>query len=264
MDAIAYVKKKHNLDFRDACDWLASWAGVSGITRKAEKRKPRSKAGPPLDLQDAFGQIVEECAQALWSDAGQQARQWLADRGLKEQALRTWQIGFNKARDPARGRKLHGQWVWHGIVIPWQAGNRIWGINVRRSNGDKYKMVKGSRRGGALYGVNHLVCRKDLVVVEGEFDAILLWQEAGDLVDVLTLGGAGGRLSPRWLPALLSAERVWIATDSDEGGNDAAAYWMELVGGRGRRVFPGAKDVTEAWQAGHDLREWVQTFLATE
>lgn len=136
-------------------------------------------------------------------------------------------------------------------------------MNVR-TNGHgkpKYRAVKGSRL--APYGIGGLNNKSDCVVVEGEFDALLLWQELGDLVDVVSLGSATGRLDDRWVAALLPIKHFWIATDSDDGGKKAARYWLELTGERGERILPprGAKDVTEAWQSGADLRAWLQDHI---
>jgi len=159
---------------------------------------------------------------------------------------------------------VNGLWVPHGITIPWLDGHNLWAVNVRRAVGSKYQMVKGSRRTGVLFGVDHLSGRPDCIIVEGEFDAMLLWQEIGDLADVLTLGGAEGHVADRWLVALVGFQRFWIATDDDEAGWRAADYWEELAGSRGRRVLPEGKDVTEAWQAGRSPREWAKCFLGID
>lgn len=52
--------------------------------------------------------------------------------------------------------------------------------------------------------------------------------------------------------------RFWIVTDKDQRGERAAAYWLSLTGGCGQRALPpgGAKDITDAWKAGEDLRAW--------
>jgi hypothetical protein len=127
----------------------------------------------------------------------------------------------------------------------------------------KYRAVKGSLSANALFGVDHLTGKPDCIITEGEFDAMLIWQELGDLADVLTLGSANGRIADRWLPTLLQFKRFWIATDNDIEGERAAQYWLTLTSERGRRLLPpgGAKDVTEAWQAGADLRSWAMSAL---
>ncbi len=91
----------------------------------------------------------------------------------------------------------------------------MWGVNVRTAEErtrlwprgkPKYVVVPGSRLYLSLFGMDHLTGRPDCFIAEGEFDAMLLWQEIGDLADVLTLARAGRRLTERWRPVLASKE----------------------------------------------------------
>jgi hypothetical protein len=103
------------------------------------------------------------------------------------------------------------------------------------------------------------------VLAEGEFDAILLAQEAGDLVDVVTLGSASACPGGRWLGALRDARRILVCYDLDEAGQRGAAALAALsaLSARSRPVRPvGGKDLTEMHLAGGDLRAWMQSHLA--
>jgi len=99
-----------------------------------------------------------------------------------------------------------------------------------------------------------------LVIVEGEFDALLLGQElrrAPGLpgwAAVVTLGSASSRPNLTTRSEMLASTPWFIATDADEAGDKAASDWPAVV----RRVRPpGAfKDWTEAAQAGVNLRRW--------
>jgi hypothetical protein len=116
----------------------------------------------------------------------------------------------------------------------------------------------------ALYLADKARGKADVFITEGEFDALLLWQTAWDVADVLTLGSASGRLGGRWATYLLDARRFLITTDSDAAGEAAAAAWLELVGSKGQRVAPPGgqgKDITDAWRAGQDLRAWALACL---
>ena len=101
---------------------------------------------------------------------------------------------------------------------------------------------------------------KPLVIVEGEFDALLLGQALGDVAAVLTLGSASSRPEAATLGKMLAATRWYIATDADGAGDTAASGWPA----RAVRVRPPVgKDWTEANQygveLGHpgvDLRRW--------
>jgi len=49
-----------------------------------------------------------------------------------------------------------------------------------------------------------------------------------------------------------------IATDNDSTGHEGWLEWEQRTE-RAMRLAPpgGAKDITDAWLAGHDLRAWV-------
>ena len=248
-DAIAYVQKRDNVDFTEACSRLAD-----GVLSPITMAPWATDAGPPdADWQERARLVIDDCERNLWDAQGDRARAWLAARGLDEATILGWRLGYTLGGD------LRGHHLANGIVIPWTVGDTVWKLNVRRPVGDpKYLAVKGGKSG--LYGAGRPGDPlPDVMVTEGEFDALLVWQQASDLGDVLSLGSATGRLADRWLPTLLPYRRFWIATHNDKAGHEAAKYWLDLVGERGARLLPpgGAKDLTDAHLAGHDLRGWL-------
>jgi len=271
MDAIGFVRRNGGLDFRDACEWLTRWAGGELPTVDGPRRAPRRQAPPvyapeppSAAWQSSAWQVVDSCVRSLWSDDGERARTWLHGRGLNDDTLRAWRIGYHQG-PPGKGKEIAGLYVRHGITIPWVCDGELWGINVRLPvlvNGDKYLSVGGSHKAGVLVGLDHTDGHEQAMVVEGEFDAALVWQECGELLDALTLGSASSNLSDRWIERLLGYRRFWIATDDDADGWKAAARWEAWTGDRGRRVYlPAGKDVTEAWQNGENLRAWAALLM---
>lgn len=250
-DAIEFAVWLNGLDFQSACEWLGAPTTPRAIAQPPPAQQPTQ---PGANWQDTARRIIADCERNLWGDIGAKARAWLAARGLWEETLLGWRVGYC----PKDG-VYNCLFVSRGIVLPWfNADGTIWKLNVRRPVGrPTYKEVKGSRNSG-LFGSQRLTGKPDCIITEGEFDALLVWQELGDLADVLTLGGATGTVDNIWLPILLPYKRFWIATDNDEAGAGAAEKWLNLVGERGERILPpgDAKDITEAWQAGLDLREW--------
>jgi DNA primase len=265
LDAIDYMRQRDGVGYREACAMLA-----------VETRQHRESTGFPSDPQDrrsqatspapavptdaqapAFDQaaalaVIEERAAALWSSAGAKARRWLAGRGIQEDTARAWRLGYNPAR-----RELHGLAIPRGIVIPCFVGSSVQYVKVRRPvpplPGPKYQQVKGSR--SALFGLNHLAGRRVAVICEGELDAALLWQEAGDLVDVVALGSKDARPALPWLAYLAGASRWLVALDRD--ADDVATWWGDFSS-RVRRVRSlQGNDLTDFYRAGGDLRAWV-------
>ena len=64
-----------------------------------------------------------------------------------------------------------------------------------------------------------------LILVEGEFDALLLGQELGESAVVVTLGSASARPSPELLWTLSDARPIFAAHDADPAGDRAAGDW---------------------------------------
>jgi len=208
--------------------------------------------------------VVKGYEATLWSDAGTKARTWLYDkRGLSEDTIRAWRLGYNPT-----DRKMHGLWTPRGIVIPCLINETPWNIKVRRpvstgpaydrkKHGPKYQQVTGGR--AALFGLDHLDGKQVAVICEAELDAVLLWQEAGDLVDVVAVGSKGMKPTLSFLAHLASAAHWLVAIDNDA---EEAAGWWSGYSARVHRARPlQGNDLTDFHQAGGDLRAWATYHL---
>ncbi|MCD6552443.1 MAG: hypothetical protein J7M16_00375 [Anaerolineae bacterium] len=276
-DAIDYLRQRDGLSYAEALAVL----GLQKAPNLAQNRRSTTKgliirggqekhaeqafccgSEPPTRESIPVQEAVGRCQTILWQDVGKKARAYLHKRGLKDETLRAWGIGYNP-----KDQRVAGLFFPRGVVIPWTVGGRLWLVKVRRPvpplPGPKYQQLKGGGK-GALYGLDHLAGRQAALICEGEFDALLAWQEAGDLVDVVALGSATGRPGREALAALLRARRWFIATDRDDAGDKGADWWSEFSA-RVKRVQPlQGHDLTEFWQAGGDLRQWVLFHLDRE
>jgi hypothetical protein len=268
-DAIDFVRRlKPDLSSADA---VRAIEGTSRLDLKRAIGNPKPVAriepGPrPEGWQQFASDLVETAESALWLDQGVDTRIYLANRGLTEETIHRARLGFNADDQWVRGIfPDQAVFVPRGIVIPWPDGPDMGLINVRRAEGQpKYVAVKGSRGGGIYPGRLAIVTGKPLVIVEGEFDALLLGQELDGLVSVVTLGSAGFRPRPIALNAMLRASPWVIATDADDAGNRSAEDWLAITD-RSVRVTPPkelGKDWTDAYQNGLDLRDWWARTLA--
>src|SRR5262249_44730669 len=121
----------------------------------------------------------------------------------------------------------------------------------------KYLYVRGSKT-GTLYRGDFLQAGSDVLLVEGEFDALLAQQILGEIVQVMTLGSAANRLPTRWSAKLKQARYVYSCLDHDEAGERATTMLVKYLGDQHQALaLPQGKDVTEfVINFGGDLAAW--------
>jgi len=256
-DAIDWLREREGLSFREACKQLDS-IELAPIAGREAQPAQSSSSSPPAAWQEQALEVMNTCQATLQSDVGARARAWLDQRGLTKDTVERWRLGFNP-----RNQKVSELWVPRGIVIPCLAAGQTWYLKVRLATGQaKYSQVSGGQV--ALFGADTIANHDTVVVTEGEFDAMLLHQEAGDLVGVVTMGSAAARLPDSWVPHLLGVQRLLVAYDTDAAGAEGAARWQS-VSARAKRIVPLAgKDVTDFYLAGGDIRAWVQLAIAAD
>ena len=269
-DAIDFYQRWRQVDFHQACTELAAHNGHSLSPAVAPvAARPRLTQPPVLENQATAMQVVSQGEVALWSPCGERARDWLHARGLTDDTLRHWRIGYIPGR-PDSWLQIAEWRVPCGILIPTilpdPTGERVWCLKVRRAAGSpKYMAVKGLGA-PALFGAHTLKGRANAVLTEGEFDAMLLHQVAGDLAGCITLGSMSARLDVTlWAGYLLPIARLLVAYDVDAAGDQGAAHMTALTQRAQRIAVPalrgGDKDITDYHAAGGDLRIWLEPHL---
>jgi hypothetical protein len=246
--------------------------------------------------QENVHKLIADTEQWLWSPEAERLRDWLTFRGVDASTACRLRLGFMPVDSFTEAAERRGKrdfrprelFVPRGLTIPWPLpGSSFWGptggadprprwsgMNIRRLADDpfddlpegmeKYRCIKGSSR-GYLYpwtiGRDQLV--RPALIVEGELDAALGWQEVGDLVHVVTAGSASvRRLRPETLAALARCPWWLLALDHDRAGIKAVRQWRALAPHKARRVLlPSGKDLTEFVRQGGDLRGWVRAEL---
>lgn len=260
-DAITWLREREGLSFRDACDRLEALdlpAHPVRVTSPMPDDEP-----PSVVWQERAARFVADCERTLWSARGTQELAYLRNtRDLTDVTIRRWRLGCNPAARwekpevwglDAEARKV---WLPRGVTIPCWVDGVLWYVKMRRPAGrSKYWGIRGGK--SALFGGDLLGGGPVVLLCEGEFDAMLLLQEAGDLVGVAALGGASKRIGARWIVKLLEARRILAAFDTDLAGEEGAARLL-LQYERMRRVHPlRGRDLTDFHQAGGNLRAWV-------
>jgi hypothetical protein len=166
--------------------------------------------------QSIGNEFVKRCETSLWGNDGVQALRYLHSLGLKDETLRKYHVGFNPAEsfEPLERWGLPTEvnnkgnpkkiWLPREIVIPRYLDNALSAIKIRKHLNPEQKSkgeqsdysVKGCFPG--LFGAENLRNVLIAVFTDNEMDAMLLDQEAGDLVGVASFGRpAKKRLRPR-------------------------------------------------------------------
>lgn len=275
-DAITFYMMWQGVDFTTAVRELEAWSSgtpaiATGSTAPAQM--PDERAAPSNRWQQRCQDFLRYCQDELWQN--EDALTYLTRmRGLNTETIGSWGLGYNP-RDvwdqEAEYELTDGKRVWlpQGIVIPGWRHDALWYVKVRRPIGDdmvacgfvpnrpdllpnvKYASVRGGRQ--VAFGETHLARRHTLVLVEGEFDAMLLRQACGSMADVMTLGGAAARLTTSDLMTLATYKRIIAAHDNDQAGERARAMLAQLSD-RITDWPPTEKDITAMWRTGGDLQ----------
>ncbi len=133
-------------------------------------------------------------------------------------------------------------------------------LKIRRSDwkqGDKlpkYVEISGSMQSLGVYGCPE---GKPMIVVESEFDAILLQQCAGDFYCSIALGGASKRPDIETHRMLLKAPMIFFSLDVDIAGALAYRWWSQVYPRMKLWPPPVGKSPGDAYLAGIDLRKWM-------
>lgn len=277
-DEVDFVRREQGASFVEAIEVLEARVGGVALPEGTAipQWSPSPSEPPPAEWQVV---MKAECRRAhayLFSNApdAQQALGWLQQRGLHQNSLHQAGIGYNPAwrrtqlRDFETGQRVS---VAPGVLIPCFVDGALWAVHVRtlpevqvgkadEADLPKYLYVRGSKA-SALYHGDALEAGCDVLMVEGEFDALLAQQELRKQVVVVTAGSAANPLPRRWLERLKSARRIYSCLDGDEAGQRATAGLSEILSDLHQPLWlPQGKDITEfVIDYGGNLGMWWRT-----
>ncbi len=90
-DIFAFVMRQENVEFKEALKILAQKAGVELPQYKPQDPKVQEEKDLALRIVDFASRFYH---QSLLLPVGQKAREYLAGRGLSEQTVKNWRVGF--------------------------------------------------------------------------------------------------------------------------------------------------------------------------
>jgi DNA primase len=266
-DVFTFVEEKEGLAFADAVEALADRYGVEVAReqedpRQEEARKRRARLVEVLERTATFYSAY------LWdSDEARKAREYLVGRGLREEMLREFGVGFapNKwdtvyLRGQQAGfdvkelvaaglvkKGTKGGWLDHfraRIMFPIRdARGRMQGLGGRATRENQRAKYVNSpegelyRKSRTLYGIDKargaIAKAGRAVVVEGYTDVIAAHQAGvGETVAVM-----GTAITPEQVKLLSAhAEEVVLALDADRAGREAMLRAQRVAAGKRVRL----------------------------
>jgi DNA primase len=282
-DAIGFVEQAEGLDFVEAVELLADRYGVqlereNDDPRAEERRRRRTRLHSLLDRAARY------YATYLWGAAeAAPARDYLAGRGLSEEILREFRIGYSpSAWDRMIVRAQEGgfrpdELVGAGLAQRGRQGGlydrfrgrimfpladrrgQVLGFGARamgEGRGPKYLNSSENdvyHKGRQLFGIDvaraYAAKSGRIVVVEGYTDVLAL-QQAGIRESVAIMGTA---LTAEQMAELSkAANMVILALDADRSGQEAMLRAARAGGGATLRVveMPAGKDPADLIAAG--------------
>jgi hypothetical protein len=270
-DAIQYYRDFHGMTYGQACEALC-------IEPKKRSRSTHHMASP------SFVPRVVQLPCDIWRVMAQQfvdvshrqllqtpyALQQLQKRGFTPEGIAKFQFGWNPTTlwfsrsewglQEDDGKKL---WVPSGLVIPVfdPVDGKLIKLKIRRHDwkeGDefpKYVEVSGSIQSPSVFLSPSM--QSIVLIMEAEFDAMLIHQLASDLCFSIALGGASKRPDASCHQLLQKASRILLALDVDQAGATAFRWWKANYPDLRLWLPPVGKSPGDAWAEGIDLRHWI-------
>lgn len=270
-DAITFLRELYNLSYPEACARLCIEPKHQITCLKPKSTpKPKSISEPPQLWKEKAKFFSEWSYRQLQNNS--ENLELLRERGFNDLSISSFYLGFNpqtlfrerlnwglnpELNESGKVRKL---WLPNGIVIPTFSAGQPIKVKIRRTewrNGDKfpkYVEISGSKQVPSIYGDTSLPCA---LILESEIDALLIQQEAGDLVYCVALGGSTKPLDAQTDQLLRRTPLILFLPDFDKAGAIAWEKWRRLFTNIQRILTPCEKSAGDYYQHSGDLREWL-------
>jgi len=270
--AVHYLIHVRNMSYEAAYKYLGISPSHQNRKYTEHRWEPQPPQDPPLELWQKQAKGILRWSQGiLWDVHYVKIREWLLnERGLTEETVKQAGLGWipqdhyadreswglpESFNEQGKNTKL---WLQAGLVIPCFNDSQLLRFRIRRHNPSddegKYYIVPGSSMTPMTLGNSNV-----FILVESELDAILLHQEAGNLVTAIALGSSETKPDKVLCERLNKAGMILVSLDSDEAGAKSSwDFWMDHFPQATRWPVIKGKDPTEAYLNGLNLRKWVR------
>ena len=259
-DGITFVRwMQSGLSFTDAVAQLTGGTLPSATQRKPERRQPSKQAIAP-DWQRKATLTLQAAQERLLEMESERGQEYLLGRGIEPQTWLQFGLGY-RPNTPIPGSD--GKETAPAICMPWYAGGKLTAIRYRFlevQDGHKQTAEPGSQFAGRLFGGQGLphwlsfsssdgkferMC--DLVICEGEINAVSIWQVAGDTnLHVLSLGSESAKLTDAMVAFAKRYRHVIVWADRAEVARNLQA----VIPMAHSITSPGGKDANDLLRDG--------------
>lgn len=218
----------------DKAKGLAGWK--DGSTRVKQVFQPLDAAPKQFDTFNLADLAPAE--RSLESSRG--ALDFLKARCIRLETAKKHHLGF--VQSAARVSPNH-EFVDQGwILIPTIVGEKVTCLKYRSIVSKAF--IRKTNMETTLYNIETIQPFDDLFIVEGELDALTMEQSGFRAV---ALPGAQFQVTPEMKDKLLTADRIFLAGDTDLPGQQAMTkLWTELRDRTYMLRWPDTKDANEA------------------
>ncbi len=257
--AAGYVMRRDNCNFITALETLSMRNFIVSAGKILNDTQDNNRA----QWETTANEFLQDSIKHLWQPEGAGALEYLHKRGLNDDTLRMWNIGYSPEKGicDAWDWGVNDQeeiWIPRGIIIPCEDENGLQYLKIRQNTTDhkkRYTSITGSH--AALFGAWTLQDVFTAFLFEGEFDVMLAYQTGFTGCGYCSMP-AGKTLQEDWYPLFAKIDNLIIAMDNDEEGEKAAKELLNLSDQFIKASpLPTGKDLTEYLLSGGDVFEWL-------
>ena len=224
-----------------------------------------------IEQQQKIEKVLHETAEFYHQSMTDGIRQYLLGRGLAAATMDKFKLGYANGglrkhlSDHGFALELCQQagviqadgkdYFYEKIIIPYFYRNRV--VQIRcRTNPDEQKKAYFPIKGYEvrLFNEDALLNAKEVIICEGELDALMLFQMG--FSHVAAISGAGS-FKEEWIAKFQDCRIVYLVLDADKSGENGALRIAKLLGERARLVqLPAGMDVNDYFLNGHGKEDF--------
>lgn len=262
INLIDWYAERNSLTFWEALDRIADICNVEKFQKTTESEESKR-------IQENRENALRLFTSSLWngSEQAQRVLDYLHSRKWSDDEIKRAELGLittdlRPLLPDSEFYLFRGIGETHLLAIPIRTATRIQGFKFRYVGDketepkDKYIYAKGSKKTEALYGL--YVGVKDIVVVEGELDA--LHAQVRGVNNITATSGNGISREQAQDAIKRGVERFNLLLDMDEHGQAFISNSLDILESLGAEVYiselPEPYKDTDEYLRDHTIEEW--------